>query len=317
MPTPLGRRPTVRQSRTGRPGSRPRNRLIAAALHDTDLAETRGTGIRTMRRLMEEAEKKPPEFVSERGENRFTAVIPLTDVLDPADRAWLTDLAAGAGQELTREDRLTLIHARDRGTVDNAAVRGMSNLDRNDASLLFRKLRGLGLLDMEGASSATYYVPTATFRASLPDGMTVTDPPGSAPQTGKTDDQTRESEGETRESPPQTREWAVDSSLTLDDLPGDLRAVAAALRGRPRAEELRAGIVRLCGWRPLTARQLADVLERRDADHLVRAHLTPLVDEKLLERVRPVANSRLQAYRAPAASTPDARGRAVVPGAIG
>lgn len=43
----------------GKPGSANRNPTIASAFHDTDLAETKGTGIGTIRQLMEKAELAP------------------------------------------------------------------------------------------------------------------------------------------------------------------------------------------------------------------------------------------------------------------
>ena len=46
----------------GIPGSRLRNPTLAAVLHDLNLAEAKGTGIRSMRRLAAEAGLTLPEF---------------------------------------------------------------------------------------------------------------------------------------------------------------------------------------------------------------------------------------------------------------
>jgi len=54
----------------GKPGSRLRNPAIAAVLHDIHWAETKGSGIRTMRRLSAEAGLPLPEFSSDRQRNR-------------------------------------------------------------------------------------------------------------------------------------------------------------------------------------------------------------------------------------------------------
>ncbi|WP_200960857.1 ATP-binding protein [Noviherbaspirillum sp. Root189] len=50
----------------GEPGSQPRNPKIAAVLHETRFAETKGSGIRVMRESMEQAGLTPPLFESDR-----------------------------------------------------------------------------------------------------------------------------------------------------------------------------------------------------------------------------------------------------------
>ncbi|MEA1053990.1 ATP-binding protein, partial [Lamprobacter modestohalophilus] len=57
----------------GTPGSRLRNPTIAAVLHDLHWAETKGSGIRVMRRLSTQAGLPPPEFSSAREQNEFKA----------------------------------------------------------------------------------------------------------------------------------------------------------------------------------------------------------------------------------------------------
>ncbi len=68
---------------------------------------------------------------------------------------------------------------------------------------------------------------------------------------------------------------------------------------RPNGEELKLVICALCAWEPLTAQQIAELLERKDKKHLVRQYLTPLVKDGLLKYVYPVrGNSPNQAYKA-------------------
>ncbi|MDR9438095.1 MAG: ATP-binding protein [Halomonas sp.] len=50
-----------------------RNPVIASVLHEMGLAETKGSGIRVMCRLMEEAELSPPSFDSDRHNDQFAA----------------------------------------------------------------------------------------------------------------------------------------------------------------------------------------------------------------------------------------------------
>lgn len=73
----------------GEPGSITRNSTIAAVLHETDFAETKGSGIRTMRRLMEEAGLTQPLFESDRDRDQFVATYLLHHFLSEEDLAWL------------------------------------------------------------------------------------------------------------------------------------------------------------------------------------------------------------------------------------
>ncbi|MBP6356299.1 MAG: putative DNA binding domain-containing protein, partial [Paludibacter sp.] len=77
------------EEKLGQPGSETRNPFIAAVFHDTNLAETKGSGIRAMRRLMQEAHLVPPTFESSREDNEFTARLLLHHFLDEKDIEWL------------------------------------------------------------------------------------------------------------------------------------------------------------------------------------------------------------------------------------
>ncbi len=68
------------ENELGEMGSRPRNPILASVLYDLDLAETKGSGIRTMRRLLQEASLTPPAFISNREANQFTATYLLNDL---------------------------------------------------------------------------------------------------------------------------------------------------------------------------------------------------------------------------------------------
>ena len=64
------------------PGSELRNPFISSVFHETNLAETKGSGISTIHRLMEEASLEQPSFVSSRESNTFTTTILLKSI-DP------------------------------------------------------------------------------------------------------------------------------------------------------------------------------------------------------------------------------------------
>ena len=59
----------------GTPGSRLLNPVIAAVLHELNWAETKGSGIRTMRRMAGGAGLPLPEFASDRQKNEFKVTL--------------------------------------------------------------------------------------------------------------------------------------------------------------------------------------------------------------------------------------------------
>lgn len=73
------------EDKLGLPGSETRNPFIAAVFHDTNLAETKGSGIRAMRRLMEQAHLVLPTFKSSREYNEFTVRMLLHHFLNEED----------------------------------------------------------------------------------------------------------------------------------------------------------------------------------------------------------------------------------------
>ncbi len=290
----------------GRPGSATRNPAIASVFHDTDLAETKGTGIGTIRRLMEKAELAPPKFESERAENRFVAHIPLTHFLSRADLDWLDDL----GEELSAHERIALVHVRDNGTVNNESVRSMTGLDRHDASALLRRLSSpaIALLLKEPAGSATFYLPTPRFLDSLPFGVTV---PGyeADPTPGVGDVemaigvlQSRESSPKQGESEVKTGESPVKSGESVSpalDLPPELQEMVGALRKKEDDAVMRPVIQALCRWQPLSAKEIGGVMGRK-YDYLRERYLSPMVREGQLSLTIPdKPNSRLQKYKTP------------------
>ena len=74
----------------GEPGSLTRNPKIAAVLHETRFAETKGSGIRVMRDMMEQAGLTPPTFESDRAQDKFTARYLFHHFLGRDDIAWLS-----------------------------------------------------------------------------------------------------------------------------------------------------------------------------------------------------------------------------------
>jgi ATP-dependent DNA helicase RecG len=87
--------------------------------------------------------------------------------------------------------------------------------------------------------------------------------------------------------------------LPVETLHEELQLLIDNLNMRPRREELRLLIQKLCAWRELTSQQLAEILKRKDKKYLVREYLTPMVEAGLLIYVLPEdKNSPTQAYKA-------------------
>lgn len=275
----------------GIPGSRLRNPLLAAVLHDLNLAEAKGTGIRSMRRLAAEAGLTLPEFHSSREADEFRVTLFLHNLLTEDDHAWLRSLTTEA---LDADEVKVLIYARATGAVDNSACRDFSGLDTLAASRVLRRLRDRGLLDKRGGGSSTHYAlpagPDADAAAEA-NGQTrlpleVAAPAGESPY------------GDSR-NPHRPDPEACNPALAT--LPPELATWLATLKGRISTPALRSAVLRLCAWAPLTVEQLATLLAK-DRHYLRNKHLIPMVrDGQLRFRYPESAKHPHQAYVAPGA----------------
>lgn len=258
------------EEQLGDPGSETRNPRIAAVLHEVNIAETKGSGIRAMRELMLANDLLPPTFESSRRPDQFVATFLFHHFLGADDLAWLHRITR---HPLNDEEARALIFVREVGAIDNAAYRAINRADTLNASTHLRRLRDLALLTMKGAGNRTYYVPgpglaerVAAEQAVAPSG------PRTAPGTSL----------QSHQSNPQSHLVGPQSHQVATALPAALSARLPKPGTRPRQEDLRQLIVDLCAWRPQSARELAALLERRDHKPLVRDHLTPMVAEGLL-----------------------------------
>lgn len=259
----------------GTPGSCPRNPLLASVLHDVNLAEAKGTGIRSMRRLAAEAGLTLPEFHSSRESDEFRVTLFLHNLLTEDDHAWLRSLTPEA---LDADEVKVLIYARATGAVDNTACRDFSGIDTLTASRVLRRLRDRGLLEKQGAGSQTHYV--------------LTHPPMPASISTRVD---AAAGGDSSPS----RGGLVESPHVLATLPPELQERIQAAGAKPRQAEVHALVLALCQLRPFTAAELCQALNRSDAKELRRTYLRPMRDQGLLELIYPETEKHpLQAYRA-------------------
>jgi ATP-dependent DNA helicase RecG len=268
------------EEQLGEPGSETRNPRIAAVLHEVNIAETKGSGIRAMRELMLAQDLLPPTFESSRRPDQFVATFLFHHFLGPDDLVWLRNLTS---ESISDEESRALVFVRELGAIDNAAYRAINRTDTLNASGHLRRLRDLDLLEMKGAGSRTYYVPGPRFHAAqrVPEIV-------SGPSNSHQDAQNSHQPG-------------VDSHQLLATIPACLAERVPPAGSKPRRDIIRALIVDLCRWRALSARELASILHGREHKPLVRDYLTPMVGEGLLAYTIPVMeNHPDQRYTVPA-----------------
>ena len=164
----------------GQPGSETRNPLIASVFHDTNLAETKGSGIRAMRRLMQEAHLVLPTFESSRENNEFTVRLLLHHFLDEKDIDWLNSFLS---LDLNDAQKQALIFVREVGAIDNQTYRQMADCDTLRASSELRMLKNSDLLKSKGKGKATYYI--AGLKAQSQDPNTQPQDPNTQPKEEK------------------------------------------------------------------------------------------------------------------------------------
>lgn len=222
----------------------------------------------------------PPAFESSRRPDQFVATLLFHHFLGPEDLTWLRNLTR---EPISDEESRGLVFVRELGAIDNAAHRAINRTDTLNASAHLRRLRDLDLLEMKGAGSRTYYVPSSRFLA-----------PSEV-------DHAPSSEGNTHQPAPNPHQPAADAHQLLLALPPDLKARIPGIGPKPRREVLRALIRDFCAWREVSARDLAELLGGRDHKHLVREFLSPMVAEGLLAYTIPaMENHPDQRYTVPA-----------------
>jgi ATP-dependent DNA helicase RecG len=257
----------------GEMGSQLRNPIVASVLYDLNFAETKGTGVGRMRRLLSEAGLTPPVFASEVIKNQVVSTYLLHQLLGEEQLAWLTQFKS---LQLTPDEAKALILAKETGAVDNAALRAISDLDTLEASNVLGKLyRQHGVLVQGGAGSATYYELVEHLLDS---------------NTGDLGSNAGDLEANTGHLGSNTGDF--------DQLPEQLFEMINVLSPRARKDKIRSIVLWLCAIHPMKADNLANLLGRK-VKALKESHLNILRDEKgFIEYLHPeVINHPSQAYK--------------------
>ena len=289
-----------------------RNPNIASVLYEMELAETKGSGIKTVRTTMRDAGLEPPVIHSDRQRDLFSITLFLHHFLDEEAHEWLAQFKH---LELSPLEVRALVHARETSQVSNRALRDLTGEDILTASKCLTKLRDRGLLEQQGASASTYYEPTASLlepaeQPILPFVETAENRTNDVAENGGLEDENGGLEDENGGLEDENG-GLEDENGGLEDesgelnlnLPSELLERLDVLGAKPRQAVTRQLILDICEDRFVTPSQLASLLKRTSVRALTHSFLTPLVNEGQLERLHPTTPSHPdQAYRTVEAS---------------
>ncbi len=259
----------------GQPGSETRNPFIAAVFHETNLAETKGSGIRAMRKLMAASHLAPPTFESNRSGNQFSSRLLLHHFLDERDIIWLSQFEA---LSLSDGQKQALIFVREVGAIDNHTYRQMVDCDTLKASAELRQLKNFDLLQNKGKGKGTYYMAGSKLSTS-PQALST------SPQALSTPPQELSASPQELSAPPQISE--------------KLRAKIDALKKRENdAQKIEAIVLEICKTEFVKATHIAEILHKGEG-YVKRKYLTPMIHSGKLTYLYPdMINHPNQAYKA-------------------
>jgi len=272
------------------PGSSIRNPNIAAILHETQFAETKGSGIRIMQTQMKQRGLASPTFESNRDTDEFVATFLFHHFLDAHDLDWLSKFTTF---ELSEDQMKALIFVREVGAIDNATYRSLTTTDTLAASKSLRTLRKLDILADRGSGAKTHYVAGPEMAKREADSRT--HGVGRGPIHGKA----------------AIMDAAIhDNEIQLEDMPIPLRVVVrnAHLTKRLSPDEGKRIILTLCAWRPLSLQQLSGLMNKTPT-HISQNYTSPLVAEGSLEYLYPemIQHPRQKYKTVQSGSTPKKR----------
>ena len=141
----------------GMPGSCPRNNILTKVFRDINYAETKGTGLNSMREEMQKAHYCVPLIESDRSANYFSVTLLPHVLFDKKDRNWLDTFKEF---NLTSEEARALIVLREMGAITYADYQTINFVDPFVASFRLKRLRDLGLIEQKGRGDTTYYIPS-------------------------------------------------------------------------------------------------------------------------------------------------------------
>jgi len=232
------------QNAIGTAGSDTRNLGLATIFHETNLAETKGTGIRTMRRILSENKMPLPTFESNREDDTFTIRLFVKPFYNDDDIKWL---GMYESLNLTENQKEALIFAREVGAVDTLTYSQMNDVSTEIAFVDLQQLMEKGVLKQKGRSEeVAYYVLSETSPANIPSSSEIS--PANIP-----------------------------SSFEISP---DLLNRIKLLGKRVNKKEMKSLIIELCSESPKTKSQLAAIFGR-DEEYMKKFYLSEMVGNEL------------------------------------
>lgn len=289
----------------GEPGaSRMRNPKIASVLRDLNYAETKGTGIRTMRKMMQEANLTTPVITSDRRLNIFKLTLLSIHFIEQEDIKWLENFK---NCNLADEEARALLFVRRFNSIDNAAFRAVnSGTDTLKASRYLQRLRDLELLEQRPQGSATYYIPGRRLIDHLEqpqlqkslfssEGISLTDKSDRRPDgviSLSHNDKSLPHSGEifpiSGQSLPHNEQSLPHKVLSpeLLSLYPEIDEQVKKIGKRTTTQEIRNIILKLCTLSYLRSAEIAK-MTNRSPRHVTERYLSLMIQQNLLEYLYP------------------------------
>ena len=280
------------------PGSELRNQYISSIFHETNLAETKGSGINTMREQMKKAKLMPPTFESNRETNMFTTRLLFHHLLGKDDIEWLSLYSK---YELNNEQKLSLIFVRELGAIDNITYRQLnSDITTRKATFDLHRMCKEGLFELKGQKRNAYYVAGQEFIQlnGKPDGVTgkpdgVTGKLGGV--TGKPDREISKPDGEMYRANGEMYR-ANGEMYRAEQIPEELLERINKIGKKLASNEMESLILDLCSFQAFSLMELSTILQR-NIMFLRNHYLKPLIKQgKLFYTIPEMLNHPNQKY---------------------
>ena len=271
----------------GEPGSVQRNPFISTIFHDTNLAETKGSGIRSMRGHMKNAGMMPPTFESDRSANQFTARLLLHHLLDNETIQWL---ASYSDYSLNDEQRLALVFVREVGAIDNITYRQLnSDINNQRASSDLHDLCTKGLLEQKGQSRSTYYITGEKFVNSRTNVE-------NSNATGENHNAAGENNRGNRENNRANGENSRANGENSRAIPENLLEKCKKLKKWESSKKMKSLVIELCEIMPLSISEIAEIINRKP-ESVRYLYINPLIESgKLFHTIPEMLNHPDQKY---------------------